>query len=385
MLPLHPLSPFRSYGVGTILGAWTVAIIAAITTAVGGVCGAAQWSNLALNQSLQLGTWALLTPGIFWMTRLSMLSWRRFALAQMGGVAAVLGVMSVARPVIHNFALHPVDERHALAGWIGTSFIQHAQFDVLVYASLLAVGMAFTQYRRMQERGRRPAALEAELTKAQLQIVQAQVNPHFLFNALNTISSSTEGNPAKTRRLLAGLSSLLRRSLDSPPVAEIPLAEELAFVRRYLDIMQTRHGERLQIEVDVPASVRTALVPSFSLQPLVENAIEHGISRISRSGLVRINANRENRMLVISVEDNGPGLDEVASGTERSAIGLSNVRSRLYQLYGSAASLTMSNRLDEWALREEGGLLGVRASMRLPYREHTSNGRPQYHTVDSGA
>lgn len=385
MLPLRPVSPFRRYGIGLILGAWAVTIIAAITTAVGGVCGPAQWSTLALNQSLQMGTWALITPGIFWMTRRSMLSWRRFALVQMGGVAAALGVISVARPLIHNFALHRVGERHALAGWLGTSFLQHAQFDVLLYAGLFAVGMAFTQYRRMQERGRRAAALEAERTKAQLQIVQAQVNPHFLFNALNTISSSTEGNPANTRRLLAGLSTLLRRSLDSPPVDEIPLAEELAFVRRYLDIMQTRHGERLQIEVDVPASVRTALIPSFSLQPLVENAIRHAISRISSPGSVRINAKRENRMLVISVEDNGPGLGKEAIGTERTATGLSNVRSRLYQLYGSAASLTMSNRVDELALQEEGGLIGVRASVRLPYRQHGSNGRPQYDTDGSGA
>lgn len=348
-----------------ILGGWAViTVIAGVITAVSNPCNVTMpWTRLVANQSAQFGVWALLTPGIFWLARLSVRPLRRFVRFQIGGLVGAIGVVTVLRPVIHNFALHPPGERHEIAAWMQAAFVQNGHLDGLVYLALFAVGVALTHYRRAQERGRRAVALEAELSKAQLDVLQTQVNPHFLFNALNTISSLAEDDPTTTRDVLARLSNLLRRSLDSTKGAEIALAEELAFVRQYLDIMQIRYGDRLRTEIDIPGALEDALVPAFCLQILVENAIKHGISKTAKSGAVTVRAHRTHEELIIEVIDNGPGCpaseDEAETG-----VGLANLRSRLHQLYGDWASVTLRNVPSEADGRPP---RGARVTLRLPY------------------
>ena len=351
--------------VGLILGGWIlITIIAGVITAVSNPCNLTiPWTRLVANQSAQFGVWALLTPGIFWLTRCPLRPLRRFTGWQAGGLMGAIGLISLARPVIHNWSMHTPGERHELGAWMGASFVQNAHLDVLVYVGLFVVGLALTHYRRSQERGRRAAALEAELTKAHLQVLQTQVNPHFLFNALNTISGLTEDDPATTRRLLARLSSLLRRSLDTTKGAVIPLSEEVSFVRQYLDIMQIRYEDRLRTTVDVPAALETALVPAFCLQLLVENAIKHGVSQRAQPGRVSITAARTDTTLIVRVEDNGPGFG-APTEAEHCGVGLTNLRSRLRQLYGDDARLTLTNISGDGP---EASPAGARVTLRLPY------------------
>lgn len=362
--------PFQWREAGFILGGWIlITIIAGVITAISNPCNLTiPWTRLVANQSAQFGVWAVLTPGIFWLTRLPSRPRRRFFALQAGGLVGALSLITLLRPLIHNFALHAPDEQHAFLEWMGTSFVRHVHLDALVYAGLFVVGLALTHYRRSQERGRRAAALEAELSKAQLQVLQTQVNPHFLFNALNTISGLAEDDPATTRRILARLSSLLRRSLDTTKGAAIPLGEELSFVRQYLDIMQIRYGNELSTTVDVPANLDTALVPAFALQILVENAIKHGISQNTRAGLLHITAHRAGHLLVIRVEDNGPGCT-AASDTDSCGVGLANLRSRLHQLYGDESRLTLTNVPGN---RPDAPPTGARITLRIPYCEDAS-------------
>ncbi|MBU6398791.1 MAG: histidine kinase [Verrucomicrobia bacterium] len=207
--------------------------------------------------------------------------------------------------------------------------------DVLVYWSLVGVCQAITNFRSSQERERRAAELEARLTSAKLQALRMQISPHFLFNTLNSIAALVYVNPRAADEMLGDLSELLRRSLDSMEEQEVPLAQELQFIGAYIRIEQRRFGERLRLEQRVPDELMNALVPALILQPLVENAIRHGIEPRRGPGLISIEAKHENTHLHLVVRDNGrglPGSDLNRSG--RRGIGLANTQARLQGLYG---------------------------------------------------
>ena len=210
-----------------------------------------------------------------------------------------------------------------------------AALDVLVYFSLVGVCQAIKHFLRSQERQRQAAELEARLAKARLQALRMQINPHFLFNTLNSIAALVYINPRGADEMLGDLSELLRRSLESMEEQEVSLAQELEFIKGYLSIEQKRFGERLQVEQRVPDELMKALVPALILQPLVENAIRHGIEPQRGPGLVSIAAKQEDRHLRLTVRDNGrgwPGAD--LNNSARRGIGLANIQARLQGLYG---------------------------------------------------
>ena len=209
-----------------------------------------------------------------------------------------------------------------------------AALDVLLYWSLVGVCQAITNFRSSQERERRAAELEARLTTAKLQSLRMQINPHFLFNTLNSITALIYVNPRAADEMLGDLSELLRRSLDTMDEQEIPLAQELEFIGAYLRIQQKRFGERLRLEQSVPDELMKAMVPALILQPLVENAIRHGIEPRRGPGLISIEAKQEGKHLHLIVRDDGRGLLADARGSERPGIGLANTRARLQGLYG---------------------------------------------------
>jgi two-component system, LytTR family, sensor kinase len=240
-------------------------------------------------------------------------------------------------------------------GAMSYRFTMEFSNDVVVYALFVAGVHAWDAWRATRDRELREARLQASLTTARLQALQAQLQPHFLFNTMNVISSVMYTDPEQADRLMSRLSDLLRTSLAAPQRPEVPIEEELRVLDEYVEIMRARFGDRLTVTTVVQPSARGARVPVFLLQPLVENAIHHGIAKRSGAGCIEVRAERDGESLVIRVLDDGPGL---ASGLVASTgIGLANTRERLRHLHGAAASLEVCNRATG----------GAESVVRLPF------------------
>jgi sensor histidine kinase YesM len=238
-----------------------------------------------------------------------------------------------------------------------------------VFVAVLAAGFARDYFLRYREHQDEAARLEAQLAEAGLAALRMQLNPHFLFNTLHAVSALVERDPAGVRLMVARLSALLRHVLDGSPAQEVPLRDELAFRRLYLDIQRVRYGGRLEVVEDVEPAALDALVPNLLLQPLVENAVEHGVGRVEEgAGGVEVRARVEPSpegpdRLVVTVRDNGPGPGPEAAeanGARGSGVGLANTAARLEALYGPAAGLRLGAAPDG----------GASAVVALPY--HTA-------------
>ena len=237
-----------------------------------------------------------------------------------------------------------------LAGF-GDSFIAglrvYAPLDALVYSAVLGISFSSDAARYARERATREAALTAEATEAKLESLRAQLNPHFLYNALNSaIVLANAGDHSKVVATLEQLSSILRYVLEEKR-SLVPLADELDFVRRYLEIQKIRFADRLQFSIDRSSDVDRIPVPPFILQPLVENAVEHGIASKIAGGSVAVSALRNGAFLVLKVEDDGRGIPTDGSAEK---IGLGNTRARLEKMFGRSASVTLAQRIGGGAI-----------------------------------
>jgi two-component system, LytTR family, sensor kinase len=216
--------------------------------------------------------------------------------------------------------------------------------DVLVYWSILGFGYAFDYRLRYRERASMAAQLKAQLAQAQLESLKMQLHPHFLFNTLHTIAGlvrSNESRPAVD--MIAGLSDLLRHALENVDEQEVTLRDEVKFVELYLGIQKVRFSDRLKVRIDAAEETLDALVPNLILQPLVENAIRHGISMKDSAGSIVIETYRDDEMLHIRVCDDGPGLQAGWRVEDSGGIGLSNTRARLSHLYGANHRFELRN------------------------------------------
>jgi sensor histidine kinase YesM len=230
--------------------------------------------------------------------------------------------------------------------------------QLLIYTAIAGTGAAITLYERYQERQLAAARLEAELAAARLQALRGHLQPHFLFNSLHSIAAlARTGDTAGVVRLTAGLSDLLRYVLDAGGRHSAPLHEELQIVERYLEIQRARFPDRLAVTVDLAPDVADARVPLLVVQPLVENAVRHGLAPRVREGSLFVRAIRDNRCTRIDVEDTGVGLPPGWTLHHSTGTGLRNLASRLSAEFGDAAALAVGPR--------EGG--GVRATVTLPY------------------
>ena len=236
--------------------------------------------------------------------------------------------------------------------------IEYAVLNLIIYWLVVFGHAGWLYYQRFRERELETAQLQRELVEARLEALRMQLNPHFLFNTLHAISALIHEQPDAADRVVARLSELLRLSLDASKPQEVVLTEELAFLEGYLEIEQIRFGERLQITREIEAQTRPALVPFLLLQPLVENAIRHGIEPRDESGRLAICARRLNGKLEVRISDDGPGLPAPGTKPVREGIGLSNTRSRLQHLYGSDFTFELADL-------PQGGL---EARILLPFR-----------------
>lgn len=307
--------------------------------------------------------WALLTPAVFRLARRFPVERGRRAgrvLLHLGvamGVAALAKAWDVAlRSALLPDAAGPGPDPDPLRALLRLHFFD----ELIVYLAVLAAGFARDYFVRLQMRQAEGARLQAQLADARLQALRMQINPHFLFNTLNGISALVERDPAGVRRMVARLAELLRHALEGSAEQEVTLEEELGFLDRYLEIMQVRFGGRLRIQREIDPAVLDAHVPNLILQPLVENAVEHGVTRREDGGTIEIRAARNKGRLVLSVRDNGPPVPDVpVPGEGGNGVGLANTRARLAAMYGGEAALT---------LRPAGDSDGLVAEVNLPFK-----------------
>jgi two-component system, LytTR family, sensor kinase len=228
---------------------------------------------------------------------------------------------------------------------------------LMICWAILGVSQALDYYRMYRDRALKASQLQARLMQAQLQVLKMQLHPHFLFNTLHTISALMHQDVHLADRMVARLAELLRITLENAKTQEVPLRQEIDFLKPYIEIQQARLGQRLAVDLDVPADVLGALVPNLILQPLIENAIQHGIAPRAEGGRIEVRARRLDQALELQVCDTGPGLPGTNGYQE--GVGLANTRARLRQLYGEEQHFRLSNR-------SQGGLM---VQLTIPFHE----------------
>lgn len=242
-----------------------------------------------------------------------------------------------------------------------TLLVDNAHDALWFYGTIVAVSELLHYQAKCRERERRAATLEAQLARAQLKALKMQLDPHFLFNTLHSISGLIHEDAAAADRTVKRLGSLLRLSCENGNEQEVTLRREMEFLDGYLDIQKTRLGERLRVGVHLAPGTLEALVPNMILQPLVENAVKHGIASRATPGRLDIRAEGRGGALCLEIADDGPGFSRTRNGTAAKGVGIANTRERLQQLYGEAHTF----RLDT----PPGGGTRVRLEIPLHWQE----------------
>jgi two-component system LytT family sensor kinase len=308
--------------------------------------------------------WAIATPVVFWMTRRFPLAARaRPILAHVAAGISIALVRAAGIQLITSLIkpFPPYGTPTILGRYLGT-LSSTFHFDQLIYWATVGVIHAFESRKRLRERELHTSRVEAQLSGAQLENLRLRVQPHFLFNTLHSIASLVREDQRRSAiTMIAGLSDLLRYSLDNAARTFVPLSEELEVIQRYLEIEQTRFSDRLRIAVDAADDTKEAAVPTLILQPIIENALRHGIGRLVEGGRLEVRARREDSSLVLEVSNDGPPLR--ADWNRGEGIGLSNTLARLRQLYGSDAGLELQSRVPA----------GVVARIRIPFSTELAN------------
>ena len=298
------------------------------------------WPRAFAAEAVYWLSWWVMAPAVFWWCRgLRLRGWNLRAPALLLGAALAVFAQPFIADLIGavqswlHLCVGECDTRAALLSseWLAR-VARNAGVNLPVYAGVVLAWYAATYYREARDRQIQAVELESMLHQAQLEALRSQLNPHFLFNALHSMAELVHTDPKLAEQLLVRLGELLRQVLQSSNRQEVTLAEELDFIRGYVDIEQMRLGDRLHVNWDIDPNALQARVPSLVLQPLVENAIQHGIAAATAPGTLSIAARLEGASLLIEVRDNGPGL--VRATEPQQGIGLANTRARLRRLYG---------------------------------------------------
>lgn len=303
----------------------------------------------------------LLTPLAFHLGQqwpIRGLQWRTFAVHIAGVITFAVAWALLA--MLFGLMLHRYPAERPYLRSFGRWFFYIAPLALIVYVGVLGCGYAYSYAREARDRAAHAARLTAQLAEARLDALRMQLNPHFLFNSLNTVAVLVrEHNFSDAGRMLDLLAGVLRQVLLTDRPHEVPFENELDFLTQYLAIEQVRFSDRLTVHWLIQPEARAALVPDFIMQPMVENAIKHGVTKRAQGGTITVAAAIAGAHLELSVADDGTGIDESASRIE--GVGLTNTRERLRALYGEAASIAI-----------ETSEAGTKVQLRLPFRQRPS-------------
>ncbi|MFK2893672.1 sensor histidine kinase [Dyella flagellata] len=300
------------------------------------------WHRALLWSFTDFYLWMVLTPWVAWLGRLGASGWRRFWLLHLPCSVATAGMQSALMLGIFWVAGGPSPSRglNTFTDLLHYEAIYKCYLAMLTYWLMLVVLRGLASRHSLRDERLRNAQLENQLAQSQLQALRMQLQPHFLFNTLNAISALVLADPQQSKLMIARLSDFLRLTLEERHAQQVSLSRELQFVDAYLGIQQVRFQDRLTAEVDI-GDTGAAMVPSLILQPLVENALRHGLLDKTGGGHVRIVARRVDSDLHLRVEDDGLGLPETGL---KEGLGLGNTRARLKAMFGDAAVMRMSRR-----------------------------------------
>lgn len=308
------------------------------------------WQEVYFGNLIDFYLWGLTTPFIFWLSRRYPIERKHLVSRSMLHlvVAMLLNVivLSIASPIIwyaglENKALYPTPFSYIIPSILEPPLLHQA---LLVYCGTLIVAHAFEYYRQLQEGKTRTVELASQLAQAQLAALKMQIQPHFLFNTLNSIAALLHRDVELADKMIARLSDFLRLTLNSSETSVVTLEQELVFLKTYLEIEKIRFQDKLVVEMMIEQNTLDAQVPNLILQPLIENAVRHGVARQTSVGRLQIHARREANRLLIKIEDNGPGLNENRRRNSGSGVGLANTRARLGQFYDDDFSFEIADK-----------------------------------------
>ena len=308
------------------------------------------WVRLFFTLMIVWLPWALATP---WVIQLG----RRFAPARTSGLSTWVLHVSVAigiglifsawyaslEKLLNPWAIDPNARGTFTLLWL-SKFYSSVTTSLVLYAFILVIDYALQSRQRLARQQTEAAQLGEQLSRAQLDALRRQIEPHFMFNALNSIAALVRDNRSDAAvDMIVSLSDFLRHAAEDSTRPRVPLAQEVERLRQYLEIQKARFAERLQVTLTIPVELLAAQVPSLILQPLVENAIKHGISKRAQGGEIQVAAAQTNGRLNLRVGNDGPGLPaELEKG--RTGIGIANLRNRLQLMYGSGFELSLRNQ-----------------------------------------
>jgi two-component system LytT family sensor kinase len=365
------IRPRLIFGVATLLGFYSAFLAYYYVSTFGPGDKQSFGVLLALNLNYWY-SWAIVVPGVLWLSRVQPLERGRLWSSIPAHLAGV-GIATFIHVTLVTIGRAGIQEFHAIPGgtWQMTfqrMFFLNFDWEMMTYWSIVGLSHALRYHYEAQDRALAASRLETRLVEAQLQTLQRQIQPHFLFNTLNTVSALMHRDVEAADAMLARLGSLLRQSIETVDVQEVALADELDFLEKYVAIEQARFQDRLTVSFEIEPGIEDCPVPNFLLQPLVENSIRHGIGPRTGPGRVWVRAARVGDTLRLEVQDDGVGVDAARLSDLEHGVGLSNTRSRLVHLYGDRQRFVV-------ARPPEGGLsVTVEIPLEEPAREVSDAG-----------
>jgi sensor histidine kinase YesM len=319
------------------------------------------WKSTLFQEMVYAYAWAALTPLILYLSRRFPVDAKRWIAHTAFHIVACYAIAIVHRIIFYviTMAYEATPANAFSMEKLYASMFSYLDYGILIYWFLLLLQHSLEYFQRYKENEVKASQLETQLAVAQLQSLKMQLQPHFLFNTLNAISVLIDRHPDTARHMILKLADLLRMTLENGNAQEIPLRQELELLDNYMQIEQTRFEDRLKVTMNIEPDTLNAIVPNLILQPIVENAMRHGVAAHRGSATVEVSATRQNGSLLLQVKDNGPGIARPHQMKE--GIGFSNTNARLRQLYGKKQRFEITNAA-------EGGCI---ATIVIPFHSET--------------